>query len=123
MIQGPIDTKEPIYRAHTQKYTSPYFDLLNRKLEFMPETKVHVEVDGKIDTLEDFVLVFPQGTDTTISVNSDVYLLGKATVLVYSTFLNECARYSDQDLYEVCKAIDLDYNVIEPLVRKVRSNG
>ena len=89
----------------------------------MPETKVHVEVDGKIDTLEDFVLVFPQGTDTTISVNSGIYLLGKATVLVYSTFLNECARYSDQDLYEVCKTIDLDYNVIEPLVRKVRSNG
>lgn len=123
MIRGPIDTKEPIYRANTQRYTNPYFDLLNRKLEFMPETKVHVEVDGKIDTLEDFVLVFPQGTDTTISVNSDIYLLGKATVLVYSTFLNECAHYSDQDLYKVCKSIDLNYDIIAPLVRKVRDNG
>ena len=109
--------------AHTQRFTNPYFDFLNRKLEFMSETKVHIEVDGKIDNLENFVIVFPQGTDTTHSVSSNLYLLGKATVLVYSTFLNECARYSDQDLYEVCKAIDLDYDVIEPLVRKVRSNG
>lgn len=89
----------------------------------MPETKIHVEVDGQIDTLERYVLVYPNGIDTTFMAEADIYSLGKAMMLTYDAFLKECAKVSDQDLYEVCNALDLNYDLTRRTVAEWRNNG
>lgn len=123
MIQGLRDTKEPTSKALTQGFTNSHFEPSRRKLVFMKDAKIFVEVDGKTDILEDYVLVYPSGPNTSVALKADVFLLGKATGIIYTQFLRECAKYSDQDLYEVCKATDLSFDVIQPLVREVRNNG
>lgn len=89
----------------------------------MPETKVHIEVDGQIDTLERYVLIYPNGTDTTFMAEADVYSLGKAMMLTYDAFLKECTKGSDQDLYEVCKVLDLNYKLTRSMVQEWRKHG
>lgn len=89
----------------------------------MENTKVFVETDGKVDYLDQYVLIKPDGTGMSVIANATIYTIGKAVVSVYNAFLNECTKYSDQDLYKVCEAIDLRYDIVLPLVREVRSNG
>lgn len=89
----------------------------------MPDTKVHVEVDGQIDTLERYVLVQNENGGASILLNGDIYFLGKAMMLTYNAFLQECTKYSDQDLYEVCKVLDLNYKLTRNMVQEWRKHG
>lgn len=89
----------------------------------MPDTKVHVEVDGQIDTLEHYVLVQSENGGASILLNGDVYFLGRAMMLIYNAFLQECIKYSDQDLYEVCKVLDLNYKLTRSMVQEWRKHG
>ena len=89
MIQGLRDTKEPTSKALTQGYTNSHFEPSRRKLVFMKDAKVFVEVDGKTDILENYILVYQSGTNTSVALNAVVFLLGKATGIIYTQFLRE----------------------------------
>lgn len=89
----------------------------------MPDTKIHLEQDGIVDTLSQYILLYQDGADTKLLANTDIFGLGKAVLLIYDSFLKECATKSDQDLYEVCEFANLDFNTIRSLVNEVRSNG
>lgn len=87
------------------------------------DQKLYLETDGQKTIITDFALVYREGTEFTFLGLAEPILLGQAMMCCWSKFYESLAKLNDQDIYEVCMAMDLDFDQVLEQVREVRKNG
>ncbi len=86
---------------------------------------VFIQKEGRYIQVDPYVLMLPHVDEdnSEIYANASLYDLMLAAMMAYDIFLQEAASYSDQDLFDVCKTYDMDYEAIRELVNERRING
>lgn len=91
----------------------------------MNNIEVLISKEGNIKALQSYILIMPNTLRDGVELYADatLYEYAMATVGIYDTFLKEASTYSDQELYEMCDILDMDYANLIELVRGYRDNA
>lgn len=86
---------------------------------------VFIQKDGRLEKVAPYVLAIPkvQQDSSEIFADASLYDLILAALMTYDIFITEAAKYSDQDLFDVCKTYDMNYDEIRNMVKERRDNG
>lgn len=93
-------------------------------MDTIKDVALALSIDGKCTTLQNYILITSlDSTQIECFAEASLEDWAYALQMVYDGFAKHASYLSDQDIFEVCSAIGIDFDTVKEIVDDWRNNG